>query len=95
MKKIRKISMLLLTGILIVALNQSVLAAEAQVNINTATKEELMTLKYVGEKIADRIVEYRELQPFEKPEDIMNVKGIGNKVYEANKDMIIVKDEVM
>lgn len=95
MKKTRKISMLLLTGILLVALNQGVLAAEEQVNINTATKEELVTLKYVGDKIADRIIEYRESQPFEKPEDIMNVKGIGDKVYEANKDMIIVKDELM
>ena len=46
----------------------------------------------VGEKYAQRIVEYREANgPFEKPEDIMKVKGIGSKVWEANKDRIVVE----
>ena len=67
-------------------------ASEEKVNINTASKEILITLKYVGEKIADRIIAYRQADPFEVPEDIMKVKGIGPKVFEANKGVITVKD---
>ena len=63
------------------------------ININTATKEELVTLKHIGDKIADRIMAYREAHPFQKSEDIMKVKGIGQKVYDVNKDLIVVKDE--
>ena len=60
------------------------------VNINTASREELMTLKGVGEKTADAIIAYREIAPFETPEEIMEVKGIGEKKYEAIKDHICV-----
>lgn len=67
-------------------------SAGEMVNINTATKEVLVSLKYVGDKIADRIIEYRKNHPFEVPEDIMKVKGIGQKVFDANKDKIIVTD---
>jgi len=42
-------------------------------------------------KYAERIVEYREkVGPFLTPEDIMKVKGIGEKTWEANKDKISV-----
>ncbi len=61
-----------------------------KVNINTADMAQLMTLKHVGEKLAQRIIEYREKNPFRTPEEIMQVKGIGSKVYEANKNKIIV-----
>lgn len=65
--------------------------AMEKVNINTAPAEQLMQLDRVGAKYADRIVEYREKNgPFEKPEDIMNVKGIGKKTWEANKDRIVL-----
>ena len=60
------------------------------VNINTASREELMALKGVGEKTADAIIAYREIAPFETPEEIMEVKGIGEKKYEAIKDHICV-----
>lgn len=60
------------------------------VNINTANAEELMKLKGVGEKIAAKIIEYREECPFESIEDIMNVSGIGEKKFEDIKDMICV-----
>ncbi len=63
-----------------------------KININTATAEELAELKQIGPKIAERIVQYREKQGvFKQPEDIMNVKGIGEKAYEVNKDLIAVK----
>jgi competence protein ComEA len=63
------------------------------VNINTADREQLMSLKYVGESLAEKIVEFRKDRPFQTPEEIMNVKGIGEKIFEANKDRIVVKDE--
>ena len=63
-----------------------------KVNINTASVEELATLNKVGEKYAQRIVEYRETNGlFEKAEDIVNVKGIGPKIWEANKDRIVLE----
>lgn len=49
------------------------------VNINTASAEELMSLNGIGEKTAEAIIEYRKSTPFEKPEEIMNVKGIGGE----------------
>ena len=60
------------------------------VNINTANKDELMSLPNIGDKRADSIIEYRKAQKFEKIEDIKNVTGIGEKYYEALKDLITV-----
>jgi competence protein ComEA len=79
-------------GLLITLMIVPVIAAEIKVNINTAPKEQLTTLKYVGDQYAQRIIEYRETTKFEKPEDIMNIKGIGQKIFDANKDIIIVKE---
>jgi competence protein ComEA len=60
-----------------------------KININKATVEELSTLRRIGPSYAQRIVDYRkEHGPFQKPEDIMKVRGIGIKVFEANKDII-------
>ena len=64
----------------------------AKINLNSASVEELVKLDKVGPEYAQRIVEYREtVGAFESPEDIMKVKGIGDKTYEANKDIIVVK----
>ena len=93
MKQFKSIFLLILVGLLFLSFCQPVIAAGEKININTATKKELVTLKHVGDKIADRIIEYRKENPFQKPEDIMKVKGIGQKVFDANKDVIVVKDE--
>ena len=50
--------------------------------LNTATEPELRTLPGVGERTAERIIEYREEHGgFEKIEDLMNVRGIGEKTF--------------
>ena len=69
------------------------LMAGNKVNINTADQVELCTLKNIGDKYAQRIIDYRKEHKFEKPEEIMEVKGIGPKIYELNKKRIIVKDK--
>ena len=69
-----------------------VLAQEGSaVNINTASAEELTVLKHVGEALSLRIVQYREDNgSFKVPEDIMKVPGIGQKVFDMNKEAIVV-----
>ena len=77
---------------LISALNAS--SAEVQkININTATAEELARLKGIGPSHAAKIVAYREKNgPFKMPEDLMQVKGIGQKTFEKNREIIIVEE---
>lgn len=61
------------------------------VNINTASEDELAFLPGLGPTLALRIVEYRnENGPFEKPEDICNVSGIGAKTFEKLAQYITV-----
>ena len=59
------------------------------VNINKASKEELMKLPGIGEKLADQIVSYREDHPFKKTSDICNVSGIGEAKFDKIKDLIV------
>ena len=65
---------------------------DGKININKAPIEELAKLDRIGVKYAQRIVQYREKNgPFKKPVDITNVKGIGQKVWEVNKEKIVVE----
>ncbi len=96
MKKTARSVALCLVVALTFVLLPGLLQAEEQtiekVNINKATVEELTQLQGIGPAYAERIVEYREAHgPFERPEGIMNVKGIGQKIWEANKDRIILE----
>lgn len=62
------------------------------VNVNTATAEELDTLPGVGPATAAAILEYRrEHGPFQHPEDLLNVRGIGEKKLAAMRNRITVR----
>lgn len=61
-------------------------------DINVATEEELQTLPGIGPSKARAIVEYRKVQPFKQPEDLMNVPGIGPKTFEKLKNRIRVSE---
>ncbi len=93
MWKSNRIFVLFVAALFIVSVAPMSLAEElGKININTATVEQLVKLKKVGKKSAQRIVEYREANgPFAKAEDITKVKGVGSKTYEANKDIITVE----
>ena len=61
------------------------------VNINTASKEELMNVSGIGASKADSIIAYRIKTPFSKIEDIMNVSGIGESLFDKIKKYITEK----
>ena len=67
------------------------LAAGATVNINTASAAELDALPGIGAKTAALIVEYRQKNgPFKKIEELMNVRGVGEKNFLKLKPQITV-----
>jgi competence protein ComEA len=60
------------------------------VNLNTATVEQLEALPGIGAKTAALIVAYRQKNPFKKPEELMNVKGIGEKAFLRIRTLVTV-----
>ena len=61
-----------------------------KVNINTASVTELSYLPRLGSKVAARIVEHRKEKPFARPEELMEVKGIGEKLFVTLKPYVTV-----
>jgi competence protein ComEA len=67
-------------------------AEDGKININTASADQLEMLQGVGPVYAAKIVEYREQNgPFQTPDELMQVKGIGPKTFEANKALITIE----
>ncbi|MGN0301455.1 MAG: helix-hairpin-helix domain-containing protein [Anaerotardibacter sp.] len=65
--------------------------SSALVNINSAPQSQLETLPGIGEATAKKIIAYREeVGPFTKTTDLMKVSGIGEKKFDALKDLICV-----
>jgi competence protein ComEA len=63
------------------------------VNVNSASAEELMQLPQVGAVIAQRILEYRQTHgPFKTIDELMQVKGIGQKKFAAMKPFVRIED---
>ena len=61
------------------------------VNINEASVEDLQTLPRIGKTVAQRIVSFREEHgPFERIEELMNVRGVGEKTFMRLKERITV-----
>ena len=70
-------------------------APSAKVNINTASVEQLTTLPGVGPKLAARIVEYRQKSgSFRSTQELMNVKGIGEKNFAQIESWLSVGEPV-
>ena len=66
-------------------------SGDGKININTASQTELTDLPGVGNTISARIVEYRQQHgDFRSIDDIMNVSGIGERRFEAIKDLITI-----
>jgi competence protein ComEA len=66
--------------------------AESKVNINEATRAQLMKLSGVGPGTADRIISYRQAHgPFRRAQDLEKVEGVGKGVLEKNEGRIAVK----
>lgn len=61
-----------------------------KININQASKEELMALPSIGPSRAEEIISYREEHPFKAIEEIKDISGIGEKTFEKLKDRIQV-----
>ena len=66
--------------------------AEKKVNINTADVKALMSLSGVGRGLAEKIVKYRdEHGAFKKATDLRKVDGVGDALWEKNRERIVVK----
>ena len=66
----------------------------AKVDVNRASMEQLQSLPGVGPVLAGRILEYREKHgPFQRIEDLMNVRGIGEKSFLKLRDLVTVGEK--
>jgi competence protein ComEA len=92
MKNLKRVfTVVLIVSVVMTFVPLAVAQDAKKVNINKATIEELVQIKGIGQKYAERIVAFRDKNgPFKKIEDIMNVKGIGPKKFESIKDLITV-----
>src|SRR5688572_4102236 len=95
--QMRKSLHILALTLVLLSVSAAAMAAEPSsaptgvVNINSADAAQLSLLPRVGEKVAQRIIEYRtEHGPFKKTTDLMQVKGIGAKTFEGLSPYVAV-----
>ena len=90
MKMIRK-TLIYCLLILVFGLTCQPAFSSTKIDINTATSAQLVELKGIGEKTAQKIIEYRKKHKFKSVDELVNVKGIGTKTLEKIRDQITVK----
>ncbi len=91
---LRRIPSLLAILALVLTLAAPTFAAAGQVNVNTASAEQLSLLPKVGPSVAARIVEFRkENGPFKNVADLMLVRGIGEKTFEGMKGYVAISGD--
>lgn len=66
---------------------------EGQVNLNTASAEQLELLPGIGPAMAKKIVDFRASKPFQDTGQIVRIKGIGPKTYAKLKPFLAVKGD--
>jgi len=93
MKRVNSVIGVICSILLVLALAVPVSAGDAgKLDINKATVKELAKLERIGQKTAEKIVQFREANgPFKAPQDIQKVPGVGKRAWEVNKDKITVK----
>ncbi len=92
MKWILALSCLLMIHSMVLGAGEDEGKSHELININTASAEELVQIPGVGQALARRIIDFREKNgPFQKVEDIMKVRGIGEKNFKKMKDSITVE----
>lgn len=91
----KNIKSVLVSAVLGAILAVSSTAMAAQVNVNKASAEQISKdLMGVGLVKAQRIVDYCQKNSCAKPEDLINVKGVGQKTIDKNRDNLLFSDPI-
>lgn len=85
------LSRIVAVAVMVVLLIAGLALAQGKVDVNKADIKGLMSLKGIGEQKAKAIIKYRQMNgPFQSPDDLANVPGIGKKIIANNKGMLVI-----
>jgi competence ComEA-like helix-hairpin-helix protein len=72
------------------SVNVNLMSNNQRINLNKATKDDLIALPNIGEVIAQRIIDYRKNKQFDSIEELNNIKGIGTETIKILKNEVYV-----